>query len=108
MEDTYRSNPSNQINGNNYPDRNISYPQIRARHNIDSRFCNNECNNYFWGCTCSLVALLFLALIIVTVNPITGLLLAALAPSTIILLFVQRYYANEVTEGQMIGMKQFC
>ena len=69
-----------------------------------AHFCENKCNKYFWGCCCSTAGLLFLAFLLGAIFPSLGLLLAAVAPAVIILMFVQRYYAEQITIGQMTGM----
>mmetsp|Transcript_4357 Transcript_4357/g.4474 ORF Transcript_4357/g.4474 Transcript_4357/m.4474 type:complete len:364 (+) Transcript_4357:222-1313(+) len=66
-----------------------------------AKFCERRCCNYFWGCCCSLAGLLVVAFVIGLVIPAIGLIIAAVAPSVMILVFVNQYYKEQVTAGQM-------
>lgn len=64
-------------------------------------FCEWRCNYFFWGCCCSLLGLLTFCFLIGLFIPAFGLLASAVAPSVVILLFIQNFYKDCVTQGQM-------
>eukprot|EP01041_Mallomonas_annulata_P006772 gene6772-13721_t len=66
-----------------------------------TQFCERKCNKYFWGCCCSTIGLLILAFIVGIFLPGFGLIIAAFVPGVMILSFVQNYYKEQITIGQM-------
>ena len=89
------------------------YPNLDAEAQTDdntqatqppaANFCDDKCNKFFWGYCCLLSVLFLCSAFIGIVIPAVGMILAALAPSVLILIFTNIYYKDQVTVGQMTG-----
>ena len=69
----------------------------------EAKFYEKSCRNYCCGYFGIVGFLLLISFAILIFVPPLGLLLAAITPGSVILYLAKKYYADQVTTGQIIG-----